>query len=298
METTKMRIFQEPELGALVRFDGNKNFLEMDQKGVILLPNGARPNIFWLMLAVMEDSRTVIVQKNVSVEGGEYRNALSQLPSDGNYKIFKMDNGIEVVRQGGVIYTNWHGQGGQTNRADVWVVKKDGKTDLFQVGVITHDKGKTFRLLGEYRWRGQLFNRNGIWVGKPLNRSWGSLEGGTSKRTQIFQHPEFIKLVQAATLPVWEGAEEDIDPPLGPVPGPEFARVKFFVPFGGRTGWGIAFLKDGSEVVINGSDILDPSDNDGIKRLACGQLIAFKGVGPSGSNPGAKPRIMNVRKAD
>jgi hypothetical protein len=198
-----------------------------------------------------------------------------------------------VKRVGKNVWTSWHQE--HPNRVDCWCLGKSGELQLFQIGVITHDDGVTFRLLGEPRWKGQLFRKPTGYAPKPEGSKWGPL--GPS-RLPIFVDHGFQWLLSGATLPEWNGKEGELDPPLGNIPSENHARVNWYVPFGGQTGQGIAILQDGSSAWVHGIDVLDPADIDGIKRLYHNELVSFEGRPQQwGTKKDAPPKIVGVRHA-
>lgn len=286
----KMRIFEESGLGACAVL--NDDILGVDERGILLVPQDARPAGFHLMVLVKKDARTVVVQKNVGQKGGDYHTKfLSQLSSIGNFEVIGMEDPIEVVRAGRNVWTAWHKD--KPNRVDCWQVGKDGSLRLFQVGVITHDNGQTWRLHGEYRWKGRLFNLSGEPVAYPEEPKWGSF----ITWRPILDHPEFKELVDSVDLQPWEGDAADLNPLLDPVPDdPKLARMQWYIVFAGQTGQGPAFLSDGSTAWVHGIDILDPPDPDGFKRLWRNDLVSFSGAVAFGKKPNGPPKLLNVKR--
>ncbi len=301
MKASQMRVFEEPGILACVMLSGNgaKDCLDVDEKGVLAIPPDVKPAGFHLVVATEKEGRTFVAQKNVGQEGGGYhRQALSDL--EGFAKGFCasiMRDPIEVVRAGNNVWTSWHQQ--KPNRVDCWQIAKDGKLGLYQVGVFTHDDGKTWKLHGEYRWRGRLLKGNGGLVGLPEHPKWGSLEGGSSNRCQIFGHPEFVALLEGVKLEPFVGKKEDLYPALASVPKPGCAVVQWYITFAGQTGQGPANLhpRDGKTAWIHGADIvgLEP-DPDGEIRLWQGDIVSYAGMVKTwGAKKDGPPKLTVVR---
>lgn len=297
MKANQMRLFTEPGIVACVLLAGESNYLEIDRQGMLAVPPDVRPRGFHLVVAVKEDSRTFVVQKSVGNEGGRYHsNYISEVQNFApGFKATVMRDPIDVVRAGQSVWTSWHQD--KPNRVDLWRLGKDGKLDLYQVGVFTHDNGKTWKLHGEYRWRGQLYQAGeGTVVAKPEHPKWGSLEGGSSKRTQIFSHPEMASLVWSTDpLAEWKGADDELDPPLPEAPGPGFAVVQWYIPFAGQTGQGPVVLANGSNAWVHGTDVGLEVEADGEVRLWRGDVVSYAGTDKFGTKPGKPPKLTGVR---
>lgn len=294
MNASQMRLFEDPGIVASVLLAGKKGFLKVSDDGLIAIPRGVEPDGFNLVVAVDDDARIFVVQKDVGNEGGGYRDALSELKkfATGVRALFLPDS-IDVLRDKQNVWTGWH-KSQANNRVDCWHLGATGELGLFQIGVFTHDNGRSYFLHGEYRWHGQLYKAGDGLVGVPESPKWDSLEGGTSKRTQIFSHPDFVRLLESAVLPQFTGTDADVNPPLKKV-GKGFAAVKWFIGFAGRTGQGIALLDDGKPVWIHGCDIegFDPSSTEPL--LWHGDIVSYEKCETWGSKPGAPPRIVGVR---
>lgn len=298
MRANQLRSFDGAGVVAGVILQGTEDYLEIGENGILAgVPNDVTG--FHLMLAAKKNGRTFVAQKNVGQEGGGYhRDALSDL--EGFAKGFiavVMRDPIEVVRAGKNVWTSWHQQ--KPNRVDCWQLGKDGALGLFQVGVFTHDDGRSWKLHGEYRWRGRLYKDGDKLVGLPESPRWGSLEGGSSARTQIFQHPDFVALIKTAKLKVWNGKPEELNPPLPAVPEPGQAVMQWYITFAGQTGQGPANLhpSDGKSGWIHGVDIqgVQP-DPDGESRLWQGDVIAYSGMVKGwGSKKDGPPKLLGVR---
>jgi len=297
MNATQMRLFSEPDIAASVLLAGGDDFLQVDESGVLTIPQGAEVEGFHLVVAVGEVSRTFVVQKDVGTTGGDYTSeALSRYNFGKGFRAVIMRDPIEVIHAGGNIWTGWH-KNAASNRVDCWHLGKAGKLDLFQVGVLTHDNGKTFRLHGEYRWRGQLYQMNGMLVGRPAHAKWGSLEGGTSKRTQIFDHPDFSALLDdVKRLPTWDGDESELDPPLPGVPEGDFAVIDWFISCAGQTGQGIAKSKDGNPAWVHGCDVAGFDPNNVEPLLWHGDIVSYTDVVQNwGAKKNGPPKLAGVK---
>lgn len=285
-----MRLFDELCIGASVFLVGTNQQLEVSEDGIIMIPEGRRPQAFKLSLLIPKNGRIFINQKEVSQEQGEYHGAVRTGRTHGDFVTYTMLKPIQVKRATNredgseIVWTNWHGKPGEKpNRVDIWCVFKNGEVWLFQVGVITHDNGKTFRIHGEFRYRGQLYLSNRSESGyvvapRALDRQvWGPF----TTWQDIFNYSKFKDLVRSASLQPWTGKLEELEPPLQQVTMPGFAVVKFYIPFGGFAGWGKAFLR-GQEITVLGTEILDPVEEDGIKRLRRGDVISYEEEGRYG----------------
>ena len=298
MKKEQMRVFGETGLVAFVALSGGNDFLEVDPSGMIKIPEGVDPQGFHLVVAVKDGNRTFVVQKNVGETGGAYSSkALSELQKFAKgFKAVAMRDPIDVIRAGNNVWSGWH-KNAASNRVDCWHLSADGELWLFQVGVLTHDNGKTWVLHGEYRWKGQLYQMNGQLVGRPESSKWGSLEGGTSKRTQIFQHPDFVVLLDGIkALPTWDGDEAELDPPLPKLPAGSFAAVDWFIMFAGQTGQGIVKDIDGNPAWVHGRNIEGFKSEDFEPLLWHGDVISFDGVVNNwGKKQNSPPMLTGVR---
>jgi hypothetical protein len=303
-----MRWFEEPGVGASVLLPDAEECLPVNGNGIIAIPEGMEPKGFHLILLLpREGNRTFVTQKNVGTEKGGYHNlTLDAFEATDNLVGYLMTEPIEVKRAGKNVWTFWHSPD-RPNRTDCFRLEQDGSFHLYQVGVITHDDGKTWRLHGEYRWRGKLFKAEHGLVAKPEDQKWGSFAG----RDKVFDHPTFRNLAQDVQFEPWCGTKEDLDPLLGDIPGTGFARVQWYVSFGGQTGQGIAILHESSRwkpkrlskgndegisAWIHGIDIQEPADSDGVKRLWFGDLISFSGTASFGKQEGRPPKLLNIKK--
>jgi len=314
------RVFEEARIEAGVFLPGRKpdDTLEVSECGVLTIPPGLKPAAFYPKLSTTKEEARhfVIVQRNIEQkkEGGYHGHALFRLGKpDDELVEWVMYDPIPVSRAGENVWTGW--KSAKPNRIDCWRVEENGHVDLFQVGVVTHDNGQTWRLPGEYRWRGQMFRDGKRVVGRPDDPKWGSFD----VRRTILDNPDFRKLLEGAVLRPWAGKPEELDPPLDPVPGPDSARIDWYTLFGGQTGHGIAFIANckacqttdrdcgdwcrycrnlpyGQCVAwVHGSEVMvDPLPPDGIKRLERNNLVSYAGV--SVDEGRTKTRLLCVTK--
>jgi len=293
----KLRFYEEAGIGASVLLPGKRHGeeLEIGEHGVLAIPTGLKPAGFHLVLVVPQEARMVLVHRNIAQDKGAYhRHALAQLGGDSSegFTTWVMHDPIQVMRVGQNVWTVWHGV--KPNRVDCWTLENDGCCTLFQVGVITHDDGLTFRLLSRWGWSGQLFQdqQRGI-VGKPNDPEWGSFDA----RRPILDDPGFKKLLEETTLQPWTGTPEELDPSLDPVPSPGHARLQWYSPFAGQTGQGPAVLYDGSAAWVHGMDVRDPPDPDGIKRLYRNNLVSYAGTHTNwGTKKEGPPKLLCVKR--
>lgn len=293
------RFFDELNLGASVFLNGTNRHLEVTDDGIIQIPSGVRPNQFKLTLLVAKHDRMIINQKEVSEEQGEYHGVVRTGRSNGDFNQYTMKLPIQVKRarsvdgSGEIVWVNWHGKTGEKpNRVDCWQVAKDGEIRLFQVGVLTHDNGQTFRLHGEDRYRGRLYLYGNDYVVAPRAEDrdvWGPF----TTWKDILNYPRFKTFAQTAHLSQWEGSPDELEPKLQTVSDPGMAVVKFYIPFGGMNGFGYAIV-GGKDMAILGSDILDSEEEDGVKRLRRGDIVSFNGEGVYGDR--SAPKLLNVSK--
>ncbi len=267
----KLQLFKSVGIGTMVFLAGKSaEYLDIADDGILDISQ--IPNGFHLVLSMPREARIVIAQKDMSQDKGSYhRFSLSQLDESEN-ATWAMKDPIQVMRAGKNVWTSWHKI--NPNRVDCWTLQKNGEISLFQIGIITHDNGNTFRLLGEFRWKGKLFLApSGKIVGRPDDPKWGNFD----VRRSVLEDPEFKKLLSNTRLQPWRGKPEELDPPLG-LPRLGYALIQWYVPFGGQTGQGIVVLHDGSSAWVHGIDILDEPDADGIKRLQRGDTVRYEGT--------------------
>ena len=186
-----LRLFEEPVLAASTFLvGGSKNdLLEVrSEDGVLTIPQG-RPQGFHLLLFLpKEGNKTFITQKKVGTEAGDYHNNnIREFSVPGGLVGYKLKRPIEVEYKGNNVWTPWHDED-RTNRADCFYIGQDGTFHIYQVGVITHDDGVTYRLHGEYRWKGKLSYCDGKTYLAPEDPKWGSF---TQSRAKIFENPDF-----------------------------------------------------------------------------------------------------------
>lgn len=303
-----LRLFEEPVLAASTFLVGGSesNLLDVrSEDGVLTIPQGVRPQGFYLMLFLpKKGNRTFITQKKVGTEAGDYHNKnIREFSVSGELVGYKLQRPIEVRYERETVWTPWHDEE-RTNRADCFYVGEDGSFYLYQVGIITHDNGATYRLHGEYRWKGKLSYRNSKTYLEPEDPKWGSF---TQSRAKIFENPNFRAFYN------WTSSRPElVEPVLAPVSGPGFARVEWYVSFGGQTGQGIAIghesqrrkakpknpneKDEGLNFWIHGTDIQESPDPDGVKRLWSGQLISYSGTEHFGTQKGRPPKLLNIKK--
>lgn len=276
---------------AQVFLPGRQGALQVGEHGILEIPGEVTPRFFHLVVLVPREARVTFAQKDVGTELGEY-DSLIQKEGRNGHVLYRPAHPIEVKRVGKNVWTSWHQQ--NPNRVDCWYLGETGELQLFQIGVITHDDGKTFRLLGEPRWGGQLFRSSTGYIPKPGKLKWGPL--GTS-RYPIFVDHGFQWLLSGATLPTWNGRAEEVDLPLSEIPPGNHARVDWYVPFAGQTGQGIAKLRNGGSAWVHGSDVQEDPDPDGIKRVFHNELVSFEGEPQQwGTKKDAPPKLVGVRR--
>ncbi|MDO8424441.1 MAG: hypothetical protein Q7S70_00695 [bacterium] len=271
---------------------GRQQILEIGENGVLTIPVGVTPNAFSLLLHT-EETRVVFAQKNVGEDKGGYNDLFPEGIVEG--QIFSPP--IQVMRAGENVWTSWHQE--KTNRMDCWLVGIEGCLELFQIGVITHDDGQTFRLLGESRWQGQIFRdpASDELVAKPDKPKWGPLGWNPGEsRAGIRENPDFQDLLANAAIPIWEGTPEELNPPLSPIPDGTFARIDWYVPFAGQKGQGIAKDQKGNSYWIHGQDVAVPPDADGIRRLYHNDLISYILVHQNWGTKTGPAKLLGVKK--
>jgi hypothetical protein len=295
MDTQKH--FAEPQVSASVSLTNEGSELMMDPNGYLVVRED-RPTEFHLTLFLPEQHRCFVAQKNVSRKRGAYHAHNKQFSAGQDCVGFQMENPITVRREGQNVWTEWHV--GQPNRTDIWEVKPDGTCTLFQVGVFTHDDGESWKLLGEYRWRGRLFDNGQRIVGKPEHKKWGAFD----VRKNILNQPAFMKLVNSANLEPWQGTDDELNPSLPNVPEPRYAVVQWYITFAGQTGQGPARLHEsdrwsktdkGLAGWICGVDILGVQpDSDGEIRLWQGDIVSYDRLEKLGTKRDGEPKLTNV----
>jgi len=300
----QVQIYEDIGVGAEVFLPGKKwadKPLEIGEYGILAIPPGLQPAGFHLILNVSQEARLVIAMKNVGQDKGDYyRHALAQLGDSSNRLVtWVMYDPVEVIRAGGSVWTNWHTA--KPNRIDCWLLEKDGRLNLVQIGVITNDNGKTFRLLKEPRWIGRiLLTPNGEFVAKPDDPKWGPLLWNRGEsRADIRQHPEFQKLLETTTLISWNGSIDELYPPLGPWNEVEW-RIDWYIVFAGQGGQGIAKNHTGESAWVLRQDLF-PSvspDGDGLVRFFHNDPVLCSGIHKGwGTKKDAPPKLLCVRRA-
>jgi len=267
---------------------GDRTKLDIIDNGELIIPEGIVPGEFSLIILVPTKSEILVNQKNVGQDRGEYNDLTNLNLGDLTDLNAFIVPSLQVSGKPGNMRTVWHKE--KSNRVDCWMVSPKGFLRLFQVGIITHNGGKTFRILGEYRWRGQMFRNDNHFVAKPEYPTWGSLES----RKMIFDSPDFMNLVLKTELRKWTGKEKELNPPLGDIPENSMARVNWYNPFAGNAGQGIAVLKNGESVWVHGNRLNILPDVDGIKRLWRNQLLQFKSKENWGTKPNSPQRLNDV----
>jgi len=307
MKANQMRVFEGAGVAGLVMLSENGkpigDYLEVGANGMLVIPKGVNPQGFHIVVAIKDGSRAFIVQKDIGTTGGDYASkSLSELKSFAKgFKVFGMREPIQVRRVGKDVWTNWHGKPGMiTNRVDRLGLGQDGQLDLFQVGVVVRgdSASPSFKLLGRYRWRGELRRRaDGKLVAVPADSKWGSFNGGSSNREQLFQHPEFRKLLESTNLKVWDGADAVLDPKQAKVNGPQEAAVLWHNEFGSQRGAGIVQMSDGKTAWVQTPDIINVEpDEDGEICLYLGQIVTFSGkVENWGAKADGPPKLTGVK---
>ncbi len=312
MSPKTLRFFKEQGIKASVSLVGAdpEDCLQISEQGLLAVPQGTKPTGFQLAVMLPSRRRVFVVQKSVGQElGGYHKSFVTRLSGlvDG-FDVHMMNEPIEVARAGQNVWTSWHQD--KTNRMDCWWLGNDGRFADYQVGVLTHDNGRIWRLHGEYRWKGQLFQGPGGIVAKPESPVWGVF-ANTWK--PVFQVSEFQSLLETTRLQPWSGSPEDLDPPLPAVPGPNSGVVQWYVPFAGQTGQGIVGLHEslrwkpkptdpsqedkGLNAWVHGIDIHCDADPDGVKRLRRGDVVSFVGNPQRwGHKEGAPPKLLGVKK--
>jgi len=288
----QVKKFSNGIMASVVLLDKGRQLLEIGDYGILAIPTGMTPNAFCLILHAEEKARVVFAQKNVGQDMGGYNDSFSKIEIVGT-QVFSPP--IQVMRAGENVWTLWHSE--KPNRMDCWTVENDGRLELFQIGVITHNDGQTFQLLGELRWQGQILKGPaGKLVAKPSNPKWGPLlwnEG--ESRAGIRENPDFQDLLANADLLLWKGSPEELNPPLSPIPSGNFARVDWYIPFAHQKGGGIAKDEKGASYVVHGQDVGSPPDADGIRRLWHNDLISYILVHENWGTKKGQPKLLGIK---
>jgi len=266
--------FGEVSVVASVMLVGVDGYLSIGEKGVLKIPAGAQVDAFHTMLMTAKDAAVTINQRNLEKLHGEYGiSGLSTVKFADGFNTTLLREPVPVMRKGKNAWTDWG-----KNKADIWFVLKDGTVVLVQVGIVTHDDGKTFRIIGVCRWKGQLFIRDGNIVGKPDSPLYGAFDA----RRAILSEPGFRALLDNAKLAKWKGNNDELYPVLPEPPEQGFATVQWWNgEFFGQKGGGPVNLHpdDGKAGWLFADQIsgIDP-DSDGIVRLHIGDVIRFSGL--------------------
>jgi len=254
------------------------DLLPIDEVGRLLLPAGFKPSGFHLEIYLPEETPVVLLQKDTSIRNGKYHSDSFLEPEvilngGGRYLSFFLADPIIVERRGVNVWTPWKHR--SPNRVDFWEVRGGGEVALFQVGIVTHDNGETFRLVGEERWGGRLFTRGEKLVARPDEPRWGSFD----PRRPVLENDAFRFLLARAQLSAWSGQDSELDPAVDLVPRGGLARVLWWNTFMGQSGMALARMRNGKEAWIHGSDVATPArDKDGVKRLRWNELVAYSGA--------------------
>ena len=296
-----MREFPEAGLLAGAFLVGSKTLLQVSDNGYLQIPEGVKPTGFHLLVACDVQDQTLLVQKNVSEKGGAYdSSALSVPPLPKGFRGMIMSSPIQVLYEGENVRTAWHAD--TTNRMDSFHFDPvSGFFGLYQTGIFTHDDGLSFRLFGEWRWKGKLYKLGDGFVAVPESLRWGSFDGGSSKRNQIFDEPGFADLLSDAELEEWDGPADQVEPPLPKVTTEGHAVVDWFITFASRQGAGIAKLPDGSVAWVQAHDIAEGGldREDGELQFHRGDEISYekldKNWGEKSRRRNGPPKLNGVR---
>lgn len=293
MLASQTREFTEAAIMAAAMLSGaaKGDFLKVDQaSGRLAVRKGTIPTGFNLFIAKGKGARTFLTQRNLRRRSGEYHEeSLAVLEG--------VSEGVEaVVLQNPIIvsydpdtkdvYTVWKDKD-CPNHVDIWWVGVDGSVWMFQIGVITHDDGGSWFLLGEFRWKGRTYNAGGKIVGMPESPKWGAFD----VRRAILDHPEFKELIASADISDWTGTDADLTPQLGPIPEGH-ARMQWWSWCMGMQGQGFATLSDGTSATVFGPDADVTPDADGIIRLQRNDLVSYEKRVPMKGKP---PKLTGVK---
>jgi len=295
MDTSTVRLFDCGLAGAVSATEDKHRHLRVGSSG-LLADVSADVRGFHLFVGIPADIRAFVVQKNVGVDLGVYSNeTLVNIGTANGVNWVAMDIPVTVKRAGRNVWTAWHTE--TPNRTDIWLIGSKGCFALYQIGVITHDDGVTWRLHGECRWKGRLFREGGgQLVAQPDEPrvKWGPF---VTWKT-VFDRPEFKKLLEGAEIQTWVGKPTDLEPPLPQIPKDgDHAVVQWYVPFAGQTGQGCVWMTNGGRdpACIHGVDLRVPVDESGVKRLYRGDVVNFSGTAPFGKKRSLK--LLNVKLA-
>jgi hypothetical protein len=298
MKSSQVREFAEAGVLSCVMLDNGTDYLDVSDNGKISMPEGIRPTGFYLVVAVLASSRMVVVQKNIGRVGNEenqgdyHRHSISALEDFAvGFSPTVVRDAIEVRYAGKNVWTEWHNQ--RSNSVYIWSVAKDGKCTVFQVGVITHDNGKTWVLVGQYAWMGRLYKaKDGRTVGVPDHVKYGDFD----VRRTILDNPEFTALLKSAKLKVWKGKDEELNPPLPKATEPHTAVINWYKVCAGQSGQGPATDENGVQCWVHGVDIAGVlPDADGIVRLQQGDIVSYIGKDKFGTKKDGPLKLTGVR---
>jgi len=287
MNTNTVRMFEGWVAAAVSTTNSKDTHLVVNEEGVLSdVPNDVKG--FHLFIGLPKGTRGFVAQKNVGMElGGYSTEGMADIGTGAGLQWTALATPVAVKRAGQNVWTVWHTD--TPNRVDVWLVGPKGCMALYQIGVITHDNGATWRLHGEVRWQGKLFRKDsGELVARPDEPrvKWGPF---VTWKT-VFDHPEFKKLVALAEIDPWSGKPQDLEPPLPTIPSGNYAVVQWFVPFAGQTGQGYVWMLNGgrNQACIHGVDLIVPPDSDGVKRLHRGDVVKYLRTGRFGNKESLK----------
>jgi hypothetical protein len=264
--------------------------VDFNTDGSLAIPDNLSPRIFLLTILVPAELNPILTQRNLSRLEGEYHSRF--IKNLGNIMDFQVAVlPINVTRSGRNTWTSFTKE--SPNNMDCWLCGPRNAISMFKVGLITHDDGKTYRVIGETRWAGDLFIDNAQIVGKPSNSMWGSF----GVRDTILNHPEFQDFIKKARLPMWQGKPEELEPPLPEVPEGDYGVVKFFHPMMGQKGQALVVIH-GDEAWLFGNNLDRSPDADGVKRLQRGDVITYQAIKHPLERKNGKPlpTLLNATK--
>jgi hypothetical protein len=268
---------------------GNGNsYLPVDFNGgsSLIIPGNIVPRTFLMTVLVPVELRPILTQRDLSREEGDYHNKfIKSLGNILNYRMAVLP--IQVTRMGRNTWTSWKEE--NPNNLDIWLCGPGNSVEMFKVGLVTHDDGQTYRVIGETRWAGGLFRDAGKIVGKPNNSVWGAFR----VRDNILDHQEFKIFLSKTQIPAWKGKPEELNPPLTEVPEGNYGVVKFNHPMMGQKGQALIVLAGGKEAWLFLNNLDKSPDADGVKRLQRGDVIAYQAIKQS---PEGKLLILNATK--
>jgi hypothetical protein len=267
---------------SVILMGSHRTRLDISPKDELIIPAGISPGEFSVVITANEG--ILVNQKDVGTDGGGYHSIPEVVPNT-----YVLGSIVVSGISGGPMRTAWHQKA--SNRADCWIWNEtDHILSLFQPGVVSRTQGKTWRVLGEYRWQGKIYRHGGTIAARPEISAWGSF----GSRMPILRYPGFTKLIGFESLPEWTGTEEELNPPLDQCPPGKFARVDWFNTFAGNEGQGIVVLGDGRKAWVHGDHLNIRPDADGIKRIWRNQLIQYENIE---YNWGSKPGLPRLKGA-